>query len=637
MCGIAGILNLGIQSAPERCDLRPMIEPLRHRGPDDTGFYCDEDIGLAHARLSIIDLTTGKQPMHNEDRTVWVVFNGEVFNFIELRRELEDAGHRFYTHSDTEVLVHLYEEYGTGFVRHLNGQFAMALWDKRKQVLLLVRDRVGIVPLFYTEDHNRLLFASEVKGILPVRKAASRLNCRALDQLFTFWSPVSPETVFEGVLEVPPGQMLVVTGGCMKMQCYWDWSFPVDDAYKAGTDESLAGKLHDLLVDATKIRLRSDVPVGAYLSGGLDSSVLVSLIHHYGNVPLRTFSLEFSDKSLDESGFQSQLIRHLNTEHSSIQCHDADIANHFEQAIWHTESPILRTAPVPMMLLSGLVRKQHYKVVLTGEGADEVLGGYDLFKEGKIRQFWASQPGSRLRPLLLKRLYPYLDISKAQTLSYLTDFFGKQLDQSYLPWFSHIPRWNTTARTKIFFSDALNAHFSDHAIEMFERSLPGDIGSWHSFNQAQYIESKSLMSGYLLCSQGDRMLMANSVEGRFPFLDHRVIEFANQLRPALKMKVLNEKYILKKAMAQYLPGSIVKRYKQPYRAPNLPAFFGRNTPDYVHDLLSKGALSESGYFNPAKVARLLAKIEKGHAIGNTDSMAFVGVLSTQMWHHLFIK
>jgi asparagine synthase (glutamine-hydrolysing) len=280
---------------------------------------------------------------------------------------------------------------------------------------------------------------------------------------------------------------------------------------------------------------------------------------------------------------------------------------------------------------------QNYKVVLTGEGADEVLGGYDIFKEGKIRQFWAKHPESILRPKLLKRLYPYLDLSKSQTLIYLSDFFGDKLEQRHLPWFSHIPRWNTTARCKTFFSDELNARLRGDPIEVLSRSLPEHSGLWHSFNQAQYIEAKSLMGGYLLSSQGDRMLMASSVEGRFPYLDHRVIEFANRLPPALKMKVLNEKYLLKRSMRQYLPSSILRRHKQPYRAPNIPAFFGTRSPDYVQELLSRESLNESGYFNADKVGRLIAKINRGRIVSNTDNMALVGILSTQMWHHLFVK
>ena len=639
MCGIAGIFNLSSAEPVREPLLQQMITRLNHRGPDGTGFYTDNHVGLAHARLSIIDLEGGKQPIHNEDKTIWVIFNGEIFNYIELREELERRGHRFYTHSDTEVIVHAYEEYGDDFAQQFNGQFAIALWDSNKKRLVLLRDRVGIAPLFYTQQNGRLLFASEVKAILPALEHSPTLNAQALDQLMTFWSPVSPETLFKNVYEVSPGFMLIVEHGEMTSRRYWDWQFPVSqDEYFSASEQQLADELHDLLISATQIRLRSDVPVGAYLSGGLDSSVLVSLIHHYGNVPLRTFSIRFEEGEFDEGNYQNELIQHLGADHSRVHCANQDIGNAFQKTIWHTESTVMRTAPVPMGILSGHVRSQNYKVVLTGEGADEVLGGYDLFKEAKIRQFWAKYPDSEFRPLLLKKLYPYLDLSKGRGMTYIKSFFGAGLDQADAAWFSHIPRWNTTAKCKEFFAESLKAQLSNDAIATIEKSLPRVISRWHPFNRAQYLEAKSLMGGYLLCSQGDRMLLSNSVEGRFPFLDHRVIEFANRVHPKLKMKVLNEKYLLKKAMGKYLPPSIVNRYKQPYRAPDIPAFFMDNKPlEYVSELLGESALRDSGYFDAAKVPRLLKKIEQGRAIGYKDNMALVGILSTQIWHNHFIK
>jgi asparagine synthase (glutamine-hydrolysing) len=638
MCGVAGIYCIASADKIDRGDLEAMVTNLHHRGPDGYGFYLDHQAGLAHARLSIIDLTSGDQPIHNETNSIYTIFNGEIFNYIELRQALEKQGHQFYTHSDTEVIVHLYEEYGDDFVQYLNGQFAIALWDKAKQRLLLIRDRVGIVPLFYTIHHGKLIFASEVKAILKARKQSPVLNLTALDQLMTFWSPVSPNTVFKDIFEISPGKMLIAEQGNTRIKSYWEWQYARKQDVISDTDISdVAAQLHDLLIDATKIRLRSDVPVGAYLSGGLDSSVITAIIHQYGNVPLRTFSIGFDDADLDESHYQQQLIDHFTADHTKIQCGYADIANNFLNTIWHTEAPILRTAPIPMGLLSGLVRQQHYKVVLTGEGSDEVLGGYDIFKEGKIRQFWAKFPESEVRPLLLKKLYPYLDISKKQGLVYLKSFFGIGLDHPELPYFSHLTRWATTAKCKEFLADDIKAQLSADIIDSVTQTLPADIAGWHAFHQAQYIESKLLMSGYLLCSQGDRMLMTNSVEGRFPFLDHRVIEFANRLHPKYKMMGLNEKYILKKAMAHYLPASIVKRYKQPYRAPDIPSFFQGNTPEYIEELLSTETVNSYGYFDPARVGRLVTKIKNGRAIGYKDNMAFIGILSTQAWHHLFIE
>lgn len=638
MCGIAGILNISEDTAPTKAELHKMIAMLKHRGPDDYGYYTDSSIGLAHARLSIIDLEGGHQPIHDTDKSVWTVFNGEIFNYIELREELLKDGVKLYTQTDTEVIVHLYRKYGLDFVNYLNGQFAIALWDKVSNRLLLLRDRTGIAPLFYYKQKNQIYFASEIKSIIPCMQSSPVLNADALDQLLTFWSPVSPNTLFEDVYEVAPGEMILIENGQLSRHRYWEWTFPEDQAgrYSVKSEADLTEELHDKMVEATRIRLRSDVPVAAYLSGGLDSSALVSLIHHHGGVPLRTFSIGFEDKKLDESGYQQQLIKHLNAKHSNILCSNSDISANFKKTIWHTESPILRTAPTPMMLLSGLVHQNNYKVVLTGEGADEVFGGYDIFKESKIRQFWAKNPQSNLRPLLLKRLYPYLNITNSNSKAYLEAFFGIGLDQPELSYFSHLPRWDTTAKTKNFYSEDMKSRLNDNAIEVFSNSLHEDINKWHPFNRSQYIEARSLMSGYLLSSQGDRMLMSNSVEGRFPFLDHNVIEFANKLPPKLKMKVLNEKYLLKQSMKKYLPEQIINRHKQPYRAPDIPAFFTTNIPDYVNDLLSDNQIKMTGYFDPKKVSILLKKIAAGKATGYKDNMAFIAILSTQMWHHLFI-
>jgi len=429
--------------------------------------------------------------------------------------------------------------------------------------------------------------------------------------------------------------MLTVENGSVTKTQYWDWEFPEDNRYHEGDDQALADELKELLIDATRLRLRSDVPVGAYLSGGLDSSTIVSLIHNHTNNRLRTFSIGFEEGGFDETEHQNSLINVLSTQHSYFRCSNSDIADSFIDTIWHAESPILRTAPVPMKKLSGLVNQHDYKVVLTGEGADEVLGGYDIFKETKIRHFWSKRPESTKRPILLKRLYPYLDMSSGT--AYLKAFFGQGIDTPDAFDFSHLTRWSSTSKCKEFFSGDTKAQTNSDSKDRISATLPREFSNWDYFNRAQYIEAKSLMGGYLLCSQGDRMLMANSVEGRFPFLDHRLIEFANRLHPKLKMKVLNEKYLLKKAMRQDLPKAITNRFKQPYRAPNIPAFFGGKAHDYVQNLLAPEKLNEYGYFDAGKVQRLLKKIAAGRAIGNTDNMALVGILSTQVWHHLFIE
>lgn len=635
MCGFAGILNLegSRHGTPAIPMLQRMAQSIEHRGPDAQGTYAHGDIGFAHRRLSIIDLVAGQQPMMSQDERVVLVFNGEIFNFIELRQDLLAKGHFFKTHSDTEVILHLYQRYGEDFVRYLNGQFSIALWDSSCRKLVLVRDRTGICPLFYSLDNGRLIFGSEVKALKPALSQGLKISTTSLDQIFTFWAPVSPNTIFENVFEVSPGHMLVVDPSGTKNVQYWDWDFSAD--YRTESEEQLIGELHDLLVDATKIRLRSDVPVGAYLSGGLDSSTIVALIHKYGNIPLRTFSLNFDQGAYDELDYQNYLVRHLKTEHSSLMVRPEDITSSLVDTIYHTETPILRTAPVPMGLLSGLVRKHGFKVVLTGEGADEVLGGYDIFKEAKVRQFWARNPDSAWRPLLLKRLYPYLTLPEGDKNVYLKRFFGQALDQPDLPYFSHMPRWLTTAKAKQFFTDELNAELRDGAMDTMLQSLPDKIKSYHPFNRAQYIESKTLMAGYLLNSQGDRMLTKNSVEGRFPFLDHRVIEFANRLPPKLKMKAMNEKYVLKKAMQPYLPAQILDRSKQPYRAPDVNTGANALLSDELQHYLSEPMLKSSGFFADKKVALLVKKAKKGRPLTTSESQALMGVLSTQIVYDKF--
>jgi asparagine synthase (glutamine-hydrolysing) len=639
MCGINGIAALSVQIKISEEDVRSMLPFLHHRGPDGSGVYLDpcRQVGLGHTRLSIIDLAGGAQPMHNEDKTVWITFNGEIFNYLELREALIKQGHSFHSHSDTEVIIHAYEQYGDDFVQHLNGQFAIALWDSSRRRLLLVRDRVGILPLFYTQQGDRLLFASEIKALLPQLMEAPRISTAALDQIFTFWAPRSPNTLFENIFEVSPGHMLVLEKDRLHESIYWDWRFPEQDDYHQGSDADLAEQLYDLLADATSIRLRADVPVGAYLSGGLDSSALVALIRRHSDAPLKTFSIGFEQQSLDESAFQKQMIEHLGVENSRIYCQNSDIADHFPATVFHAETAILRTAPTPMRQLSGLVRASGHKVVLTGEGADEALGGYDLFKEAKIRQFWARRPESEWRPHLLKALYPYLETSGAQAKTYLRNYYSIGLDNPNQPGFSHLPRWFTTSQCKVFFSQELNATLRDSAASRLTAELPAELGRWHPFNRAQYLEVKTLMGSYLLCSQGDRMLMANSVEGRFPFLDHRVIEFANRLNPRLKMRALNEKYLFKQAMKSQLPRQILERHKQPYRAPDIPGFFSAHPPAYVEDLLSEEKLKRYGYFDAQKVGFLLKKASRGSSIAYKDNMALVGVLSTQLCHYFFIE
>jgi|SoiMethySBSTD1v2_1073268.scaffolds.fasta_scaffold00327_34 asparagine synthase (glutamine-hydrolysing) len=637
MCGIAGAL--GLSGQPINPDhVERMVRTLGHRGPDDRSALVDGEAALGHTRLSIIDVANGQQPMSTADERYWITYNGEIFNYVELKDALLAKGHRFTTTCDTEVLLHLYQEYGADCVHRLNGQWSFAIWDTHRRELFLSRDRMGVRPLFYTKSGNTFLFASEIKALFAFPGVDRRLDAQAVDQFFTFWTALSPRTMFEGVFELPPGHSMTVAGGQIRTYEYWR---PRYDTFDSTLDaDSAAERLLELLVDATRIRLRADVPVGAYLSGGLDSTVITALIKRFTTTPLRTFSVGFEDPQFDESSFQESAIRYLDTDHESIRCTASEIGRVFPDVIWHTEKPVLRTAPAPMFLLSRLVRDRGFKVVLTGEGSDEILGGYDIFKEAKIRRFWGVRPDSKLRPILLRRLYPYMKNIQAQPEAYLRAFFRTSPEDFADPFFSHLPRWELTSKLKLFYSPELRARIGAFdPVHELRTKLPESFAAWDGFSQAQYLETAHLLPAYILSSQGDRMSMGHSVEGRFPFLDYRVVEFASSLPPHLKMKVLNEKYLLKRAVDGLIPPNVQKRKKQPYRAPDAVSFFGPNgnTPEYALELLAPERLQEDGLFNPAAVNRLVTKARAGQELGVKDNMGVTGILSTQLLVDQFIR
>ena len=490
------------------------------------GAVVDGPVGLGHTRLSIIDLAGGRQPMATPDGSLLVTFNGEIFNYLELRERLVGLGHQFVTQSDTEVILHAYEQWGDDCVEQFNGQWAFAVWDRRRQRLFLSRDRLGIRPLFYSANSKRFLFASEVKALAVDPQLGLALDPVGLNQVFTYWTSLAPRTVFQDVQELPPGHCLSVENGQVRSWQYWQLDYETDDSLN---EQQATEALFELLSDAVKLRLRSDVPVGAYLSGGLDSSVTAALIRQITDTPLETFSVAFDDEDYDESGYQQMMVDRLGTKHHELKCSHEDIGQAFADVVFHAENPILRTAPSPLYLLAQQVRREGYKVVVTGEGADEMLGGYDIFKEAKVRRFWAAEPNSRLRGLLLKKLYPYMPNLQAQSPAYLQAFFHVGADDLNSPFFSHLPRWRLGGQLKRFLGEAFaEADQASDSHRDLEEHLPAGFGDWHSFAQAQFLESTVLLPGYILSSQGDRMAMAHGIEGRFPFLDHRLAEFAGR-------------------------------------------------------------------------------------------------------------
>ncbi len=639
MCGIVGCLKLTEEPALVEQRVRRMLASIRHRGPDQFGIYLDGQVALGSARLSIVDLGGGQQPIANEDETLWVVFNGEIFNYRELRPELQARGHRFATATDTEVLLHLYEEYGASCLDRLNGQFAFAIWDTRSQSLFLARDRLGVRPLFYTSAGGSLIFGSEIKAILTDPRVRAEIDPVSMDQIFTFWSTLTPRTVFRNIYEVPPGHYMLAQRGTVRLQQYWQLSFSSPEEPAQHPTDRYLGELRDLLTDATRLRLRADVPVGAYLSGGLDSSTIAALIRKAGTNHLDTFSVSFRDPDFDESEYQHRMARFLGTDHQVISVTHNDIGRVFPEVIWHTETPVMRTSPAPMFLLSQLAHDRGYKVVLTGEGADELLGGYDIFKEAAIRRFWAREPESTVRPRLLERLYA--DIPKLARVNgdFLTAFFKPGLGDVTSASYSHAIRWRNNRRTRRFFSQDLLAAATEQVPETLETvPYPASFSNWRPLERAQYIESSLFLSQYLLSSQGDRMAMAHSVEGRFPFLDHRVVDFCSRLPPNLKLNGLKEKYLLKQLASDLLPKEISDRTKRPYRAPIHRSFFDGGMPlDYIPDLLSPLRLQAGGLFNPTAVAALVNKLKSGASLGETDDMSLVGIISSQLVDEHFVR
>lgn len=638
MCGVCGVIDFDEPPGLELLDR--MVGRLGHRGPDGSGVMRDRHAGLGHTRLAIIDIDGGAQPMSTQDGALWVTFNGEIFNYVELADELRSLGHTFRTTSDTEVILRAWEEWGEACFDRFNGQWALALWDRRARRAVLSRDRLGVRPLFYHQRHKRLVFGSEIKAILTDTSVARRWDPTGLDQVLTFWSTVGSRTVFDDIRQVEPGGVAVFDEDGLRLRRYYEIEFSPEVSESRLKLAVNTEALREELVESTRLRFtRSDVPVGAYLSGGIDSSVTAAIIERFTDVPLQTFSVRFADAEFDEGAFQHQMAETLGAEHHEIAVSKSDIAAVFPDVVAHTETPILRAAPAPLYLLSKLVRDNGFKVVVTGEGADEVLAGYDIFREAKVREFWARNPGSERRDRAAELLYPWMRRSPGQAPAFARSFFGRHLDPGDAA-MSHRTRWDSTSALKSLLAPPMRSVVgADCVVAELLAAMPPDAMTWPVLSRAQWLEMTTLLPGYILSSQGDRMLMAHSVEGRFPFLDRNVVDLATQVPANHRMLGVEEKYLLKRAFADLVPESIRKRPKQPYRAPDAACFFGPGA-EWVTDVLSPDAVMDCGVFSAAAVHRLSEKCRRVAAsnkpLGNTDNMRLMAVLSTQLVHQRFI-
>jgi asparagine synthase (glutamine-hydrolysing) len=626
MCGIVGLMAEPGAEPPSLPELRRMVAMLTHRGPDGYGLYRDNRVGLGHTRLSIIDIATGAQPLCNPDGTLWLSFNGEIFNYIELRQHLVSLGHQFATKSDTEVIIHCYERYGPRAWAMLNGQFSFALWDSRLHKLWLVRDRLGILPLYYSTIPGCLLFASEAKALYASARMTPRLDPLGLTEAFVNWSTLAPRSLFHGVRQVPAATALCFDDNLQPSeQRYWRLN-PIARVFSS-TDEA-ADELEELLNRSVALRLRADVPVGAYISGGLDSS----MIGHLANAKtdgLETFGIAFEDQRFDETDEQRFVARHLATHHHQILC-DADaIRDALAETVWHCETPLLRTSPVPLFLLSRAVKAAGIKTILTGEGADELLCGYSIFKETQIRRFWARQPESRLRPALLRRVHHYVGTEDARANIMWQRFFGRGLLDVANPFYSHLIRWRNTAWTLRLLAPDIRANFSlDRMLAEIDAGMAVGWRDWDHMTRSRYIEIQSFMTSYLLACQGDRVAMAHGVEARYPFLDPDVVDFCFSLPKWHMLIGTRDKLALRRIARRTLPAEIWNRRKQPFRAPIDAATLAGPDDGGWNDLISSGRGMADGLFSLPTIARLVAKArEPGGRLSEREEMGLVGIMT----------
>ncbi len=646
MCGIAGIVRSdpGAVVAEER--LRRMAGALRHRGPDGWGMAREAGAGLVSTRLAIFDVPGGWQPMRGPAGTL-LVYNGEVYNHPELRREL---GGSFATTSDTEVVHRLLERDGLAALHRLNGQFAFAWWEPAARRLTLVRDRFGVRPLHWAAlPDGGIAFGSECTALFASGEVAAEPDLAGIDEVFATWGPRAPRTAFAGVAQLPPGGLLVwERGTVVARRTWWEPDYDPEALAVRAAGAGGAGSPHpgaappapddlpELLADAVRLRLRADVPVGTYLSGGLDSSLITALAQQASEHELRTFSVAFHDARYDERAYQQQVAGALGTRHHVVEVGAREIAGGFRDAVAHAETPLIRTAPVPLMLLAQATRAHGITVVATGEGADELYWGYDLFKETALRELHARDP--QRAEALLDTLYPYLDVPAERRGPAWRRFFF-EAGPAGDPLFSHQPRIRATGVVRAFYrpevAHALSANGGDPLVRL-RASLPPAFARWSALERAAYLELTTLLAPYLLAAQGDRVAMAHGVEGRFPFLDHRVFAHAVALPPERKLGPgLTEKAELRALAARLLPREVAARTKQPYRAPEVAPFFGPDAPGWVEERLEARALDAAGIFDPARVGALLRRCRTGKATGMREGMALVGILSTQVWHERF--
>lgn len=644
MCGIAGIIDLsGNRPAPADA-LRRMADAIVHRGPDEDGYLEAPGLGFASRRLSIVGLFDGKQPIANEDRSVWVVFNGELFDYPERKAELEARGHVFRTHCDTELFPHLWEEYGEDMLVRLRGQFAFALWDSRQRCIILARDRFGICPLYWTiqrdADGEWLLFGSEIKALLASGMVEARADLRGIDQVFNFFSVPGPATCFQGVEYLQPGHFLRIQRGSdgrpatIAPRAFWRIDFPDSGQEDHGKSaKHLVDEFEGVLLAAVERRLRADVPVVSYLSGGIDSSIVVAMAAKIRGQSIPTFTIQIMEPRLDETSQAAVVSRHIGSTPVVVPVGDAEILGAYPELMQDAESPVVDTSCTALLLLARAVHQNGYKVALTGEGSDEWLAGYPWFKVHRFLSSLDIVPGLPLSRWARRGLGWLMGVPPAAA-RYL-----QRIEKNLGHHSAFQDIYSIMALSRFRF-------YSPQTLEALGDYLPYDglepdrerMARWHPINRAFFWAGRIHLAGHLLNAKGDRVAMASSVETRYPFLDEDVYDFLARIHPRWKLRGFRDKYLLRLLCERYLPREVAWRPKGMFRAP-LDSFFDHGVPPFVDQLLSDESLRRTGYFDVAAVQHWRGQVQQrrlGIRQRASVEMGLVGVVSTQLWHHTFI-
>lgn len=620
MCGIAGILTYNRQTRAPTEILDRMLGSIKHRGPDDDGRLVDHELAMGMRRLSIIDLVDGKQPMFDCSGRYGIIFNGEIYNYRELQGDLESRGHKLATQSDTEVIIHLFEELGAECVHQLRGMFAFAIWDKKERELFIARDRLGIKPLYYTEIEGSLIFASEIKALLDHPAVGANLDYRSLSQYLSLKYVPAPNTMFAGIRSLEPGHSLYVRNGQTEISRYWDISFKKNKLIK--TDEEYAEELLHLLRESVKLRLRSDVPFGAFLSGGLDSSIIVALMAEVMDEPVKTFSVGFSDAgNQDELPYARQVADHFGCEHHSFEITARDFLDNAENVLWHMDQPISDHATVATFMVAKLAR-QHVKMVLTGEGGDELFAGYARYEGERFASLNNVIPapiGQLIRSGA--RVLPGLRRAKV-AIDALTI---KDEATRFANWF---PMLSDDMKAELL--TGRMAELRAGAANVFRDCLDRTDAT-DPLDRMLYTDTKLWLADFLLL-RGDKLTMANSLEARVPLLDHKLVEFAASLPTSMKLRGRTRKYLLKKVGSTLLPGSIVNRKKQGFPIP-IDRWLRNEARELVNDTLCPGIIKQRGLFDPGYVSKLVADHESGYF---NYSKEIWGLVSVEMWMRQFV-